>query len=136
MCAQAWEEDPLDTLKLMAHLRDVRDGKAEQKAFRLCVKWLYERHPLTLIENLQEIVEVYTSTAKSYSLYENVSDSCVALALCVMLAACCMQCAGQPLVQLDLPLHTQFAKQGLHSSCKRHMHLDKSYCPRLANCSM
>ena len=57
-CMQAWNEDPLDTLKLIAHLRDVRDGKAEQKAFRLCVRWLYEKHPLTLIENLPEIVKV------------------------------------------------------------------------------
>lgn len=90
MCAQAWEEDPLDTLKLMAHLRDVRDGKAEQKAFRLCVKWLYEKHSLTLIENLQEIVEVYTSNAQSYSLYENMSGLCVRLRCvsCLLHAVC------------------------------------------------
>lgn len=55
---QAWAEDPLDTLKLIAHLRDVRDGKAEQKAFRLCVRWLYEKHPSTLVENLLEVVQV------------------------------------------------------------------------------
>lgn len=61
--AQAWNEDARDTLKLIAHLRDVRDGKAEQKAFRLCVKWLYKKHPLTLIENLVEIVQVRSGPA-------------------------------------------------------------------------
>ncbi|DBA76510.1 TPA: hypothetical protein ACH3X2_008568 [Trebouxia sp. C0005] len=55
---QAWQEDPLDTLKLIAHLRDVRDGKGEQKLFHDCVAWMREQHPLTLIANLREVVEV------------------------------------------------------------------------------
>ena len=57
-CLQAWQEDPLDTLKLIAHLRDVRDGKGEQALFHDCVSWLRKEHPLTLITNLKEIVEV------------------------------------------------------------------------------
>ncbi|DBA81625.1 TPA: hypothetical protein ACH3X1_007381 [Trebouxia sp. C0004] len=55
---QTWQEDPLDTLKLIAHLRDVRDGKGEQKLFHDCIAWMREQHPLTLIANLREVVEV------------------------------------------------------------------------------
>ncbi|KAL0025081.1 hypothetical protein WJX79_005924 [Trebouxia sp. C0005] len=55
---QAWEEDPLDTLKLIAHLRDVRDGKADRNLFHDCIAWLWEHHPLTLLANLDEIVKV------------------------------------------------------------------------------
>lgn len=53
---QAWEEDPLDTLKLIAHLRDVRDGKADQNLFHDCIVWLCQEHPL--LANLDEIVKV------------------------------------------------------------------------------
>lgn len=55
---QAWEEDSLDTLKLIAHLRDVRDGKADQDLFHDCIAWLWQEHPLTLLANLDEIVKV------------------------------------------------------------------------------
>ena len=55
---QAWEEDPVDTLKLIAHLRDVRDGKADQDLFHDCIAWLWQEHPLTLLANLEEIVKV------------------------------------------------------------------------------
>jgi len=55
---QAWEEDPLDTLKLTAHLRDVRDGKADRDLFHDCIAWLWEFHPLTLLANLEEVVKV------------------------------------------------------------------------------
>ena len=62
---QAWNEDPLDTLKLIAHLRDVRGGKGEQPLFHDCVKWLLKKHPLTLIANLTEVVEVCCKIAPS-----------------------------------------------------------------------
>ena len=42
----------------MAHLRDVRDGKGEQKLFHECATWLLKHHPLTLISNLLEVVKV------------------------------------------------------------------------------
>ena len=58
LLVQAWQEDSLDTLKLIAHLRDVRDGKGEQKLFHDCVAWMRAHHPLTLIANLREVVEV------------------------------------------------------------------------------
>lgn len=61
-CFQAWQEDPADALKLMALLRDVRDGKGEQKLFHECAIWLLKHHPLTLISNLSEIVKVMHGT--------------------------------------------------------------------------
>ena len=63
---QAWEEDPLETLKLIAHLRDVRDGKADRILFHDCIAWLWEHHPLTLLANLEEIVKV-SGTASHFS---------------------------------------------------------------------
>jgi len=60
---QAWEEDPLDTLKLIAHLRDVRDGKADRDLFHDCIAWLWGHHPLTLFANLEEIVKVSGTAA-------------------------------------------------------------------------
>ena len=60
MVFQAWEEDPLDTLKLIAHMRDVRDGKADRDLFHDCIAWLWQEHPLTLLANLEEIVKVAT----------------------------------------------------------------------------
>ena len=46
----------------MALLRDVRGGKGEQKLFHECAIWLLKHHPLTLISNLSEIVEVTQNT--------------------------------------------------------------------------
>lgn len=52
----------MDTLKLVAHLRDVRDGKADQDLFHDCIAWLWQEHPLTLLANLDEIIKVTTAT--------------------------------------------------------------------------
>ena len=114
MYTQAWEEDPLDTLKLMAHLRDVRDGKAEQKAFRLCVKWLYEKHPLTLIESLQEIVEVRINIAQSYVLHYNMSETlCCSRLVC---DSCCIGYAAIPQCSWNCPRIFSL----LHRACTPH----------------
>ena len=51
----------------MAHLRDVRGGKGEQKLFHECVAWLKKRHPLTLITNLPEIVKVRLQATNTVS---------------------------------------------------------------------
>lgn len=55
---QAWQEDALDTVKLIAHLRDVRDGKGDKKQFQTCVQWLAKHQTATLVKNLPEIVKV------------------------------------------------------------------------------
>ena len=42
-CLQAaWSEDPKLTLRLLAHLRDCREGKGERHASKVCWQWLVE----------------------------------------------------------------------------------------------
>ncbi len=64
----------MDTLKLIAHLRDVRDGKADQNLFHDCIAWLWQDHPLTLLANLDEIVKVNGTAA--HSAKEDLTSSC------------------------------------------------------------
>lgn len=51
----AWEQSPIDTIKIMFYVLDVRDGKGCNETFRRAVKWLGENHPQTLYKNLQWI---------------------------------------------------------------------------------
>ena len=55
---QAWERSPLETLQLVAHLRDVREGKGESRCGSDAYIWLAHYHPRTLIVNLPEVVKV------------------------------------------------------------------------------
>jgi hypothetical protein len=53
----SWRESPLDTLKLIFHLRDCRGGKGERKQFKECINWLlqngHSRHVLTNLDNFE-----------------------------------------------------------------------------------
>jgi len=51
----AWESNPLDTLKLIFHLRSVLHGKGERKEFYTCLDYLRKDHPRTLLYNLRFI---------------------------------------------------------------------------------
>lgn len=51
----AWAEDPLDTVKLIFHLRDCRGGKGEKRQFQYALKWLEENHLPTLAQNLKHV---------------------------------------------------------------------------------
>lgn len=53
--SNAWNEDPLLTLKLIFQLRDIRNGKGAIVEFHYCLIWLFQNHPLTLINNLEYI---------------------------------------------------------------------------------
>ncbi|CAL5227769.1 g10789 [Coccomyxa viridis] len=55
---RAWEHAPLETLQLVAHLRDVREGKGEKRCGSDAYIWLAHYHPRTLIVNLPEVVKV------------------------------------------------------------------------------
>ena len=55
--AAAWEENPLDTLKLIFHLRDCRGGKGEKKQFQNALRWLVENHRDALLINLKNVPE-------------------------------------------------------------------------------
>lgn len=57
---QAWKEEPLAALQLIAHLRDIRNGKGENARALDAYVWLARHHPRTLLANLPEMVEVCT----------------------------------------------------------------------------
>eukprot|EP00026_Physarum_polycephalum_P003826 Phypoly_transcript_03842.p1 GENE.Phypoly_transcript_03842~~Phypoly_transcript_03842.p1 ORF type:complete len:604 (-),score=57.53 Phypoly_transcript_03842:525-2252(-) len=51
----SWNEDALDTLKIIFQTRDCRGGKGEKKLFAECLLWLATHHPETLSKNLKHI---------------------------------------------------------------------------------
>ena len=51
MMQECWTCDPLDTLKLLFHLRDCRGGKAEKRLFQDGVRWLIQHHPDMVLKN-------------------------------------------------------------------------------------
>ena len=55
LLSRAWQESPLDTLKLVFHLRDCRGGKGEKKQFHFCLTWLLANHQEELRRNFDSI---------------------------------------------------------------------------------
>lgn len=57
LLSAAWLESPSITLRLLAHLRDVRGdaGKGERHASIVCWKWLTKNHPTYVINNIKHI---------------------------------------------------------------------------------
>lgn len=55
LLAKSWSVNPLDTVKLIFHLRDCRGGKGEKKQFHDCLQWLLQHHPESLFRNLDNI---------------------------------------------------------------------------------
>ena len=53
---KSWAQNPLDTLKLIANLRDIRGGKAIKSQWLNCLYWIYLKHPRTLYNNLENFV--------------------------------------------------------------------------------
>ncbi|KAL5703242.1 hypothetical protein ACHQM5_028357 [Ranunculus cassubicifolius] len=54
----AWKHNPLTTLKLICHLRDVRGtGKSDKNGFYVAALWLHEHHPKTLALNAKWFAE-------------------------------------------------------------------------------
>lgn len=57
LLAAAYAEDPLATLKIVAHIRDRhRGGKGERALGRLALVWLATHHPQALVRNLHRFV--------------------------------------------------------------------------------
>ena len=49
----AWQTDPLATLKLIWNARSIHLGKSSRVTFYRCCGWLADHHPLTLLANLR-----------------------------------------------------------------------------------
>lgn len=50
---KSWQHSPLDTMKLIMNVRDIRRGKGIRGQFLICLKWLYENQLDTLLTNLK-----------------------------------------------------------------------------------
>src|SRR5258708_1979381 len=51
-----WKCDPLDTLKLVAYLRDCRNGKGIRNQYHTCLTYLFDNHFQTLMANMKQLV--------------------------------------------------------------------------------
>ena len=56
LLSKSWECHPLDTLKLIAYLRDCRNGKGIRRQYQMCMNWLYNNHFQTLSANIKHLV--------------------------------------------------------------------------------
>jgi hypothetical protein len=54
---KAFNEDKVLAMRMLFWLRDIRGGIGERRAFRLILKWLAERHPEYVLNNLSNILE-------------------------------------------------------------------------------
>ncbi len=70
--SEAWAENPQLTLRLVAHLRDCREGKGERHASKVCWQWLVDNHYEQVDENAQhlpfygrwaDLVQFFTATS-------------------------------------------------------------------------
>lgn len=52
---KSWEQNKLDTLKIVFNLRDCREGKGEREQFRRAIMWLIKNHQLDLEANIINI---------------------------------------------------------------------------------
>lgn len=53
---RAWAEDPLNTIRLIFHLRSIHQGRALRAEFYRAFAWLYRTHPRSAIGNLEVLV--------------------------------------------------------------------------------
>lgn len=54
---ESWKHSCLDTLRLIAYLRDIRSGKAIRYQYYVCLYWIYEHHPRTLLQNFNILLD-------------------------------------------------------------------------------
>lgn len=52
---KSWNVNPLDTLKILFHLRDCRGGKGERKQFYTSMKWVLKAQPTAFVANIDNI---------------------------------------------------------------------------------
>lgn len=57
LLTKSWAASPLDTMKLIMNVRDIRKGKGIRAQFLLCLKWLAEHQLDSLLANLKLFAE-------------------------------------------------------------------------------
>lgn len=55
LLGESWKVSPIDTLRLVFHIRDCRGGKGERKIFEASCIWLLKNHPNELAHVLKHI---------------------------------------------------------------------------------
>ena len=55
---KAYQANPRQTLAVLMHLRDVRDGKGERDAARYCLLWLRQHHYVVYLKNLETMLDL------------------------------------------------------------------------------
>ncbi|KAI9890599.1 MAG: hypothetical protein M1814_003797 [Vezdaea aestivalis] len=53
----AWQESPLDTIKIIFNARSIHIGKAEKESFYRCLGWMRTQHPQTVLANLHVLTK-------------------------------------------------------------------------------
>lgn len=57
MVEEAYKEDPLNTVKCIFYARDIRGGLGERDTFRIALRYLANKHPEAVTENIHLISE-------------------------------------------------------------------------------
>lgn len=57
MVAEAYKEDPLNTMKCIFYARDVREGLGERNCVRVALNYLARKHPEAVVKNIHLISE-------------------------------------------------------------------------------
>lgn len=53
----SWNHNRLDTLRMIAYLRDIRSGKGIRHQYYVCLYWIYQHHPRTLLQNIHILID-------------------------------------------------------------------------------
>ena len=67
--AEAYKENPLFATKIVFYGRDIREGLGERKTFRILLSYMAQKHPETLVKNL-DLIGVFGRYDDLYSLID------------------------------------------------------------------
>lgn len=72
MFKKAYEEDKTLALKCLFYLRDCRGGQGERRFFRICIKWLANKHP----KEMEHLIPFCSEYGRIDDLYSLVDTPC------------------------------------------------------------